>query len=439
MLTDPTIAGIRLWMIVNTLQDGVNFLPASPDGDALWSDQDKAEAIASKRYVSSAFHRLQFVDRPLYSTLWNLMDGARIPEKLAEITYDTMTSGEFVGRAGFSSITPKPRGNYRLVYDSMNRFRGVLAIVAGSSLAIFSGYVRDASKFPNVIASEKILMFNADDVDNVPKSLYAGAYAPWARILRMYRQMIETGEASAGGKVAVVLGDKAAQVFVDPVTGEQTTLELNTKSALSQWGNNGTLTLPNGSMPYVFFAQPGALQTFIEAIQMCKREMWTALTTNDKTGMEGNHGSGLSEDKSADNAEPVIDMLKTKLCMCLDKASYQLLKLDRGEEYAQRYCPKASMVKGDKGDFESGGPVLAQLKTAGFLTPSQYETACPLAGIKPPTPEEMTLIGNAWLTSINRAIEGVEPNNSPQTENADVKPNPNKKPKPNERPKQSSS
>lgn len=408
MLLDPTIAGVRLWMNVNVLADGLTLDAAEFEPEPGQEEADQAdvlEAQRARRYIKAAYRRLKYTDRDIMLTLWDLLDGARIPHKLAEATYDTQRFGEYAGLPGIGKFKTKPRINYNLVFDTFNTFRGIVAVVPGGSLAKWSGFIFDASVLPNAVAAEKIVLFMADDRDGLPRSLYNAAYGPWRRMLDLYVEMMSTAHASAGGKVSLELGDKAAQQFTDPVTGQTVTAEQAANNALSQFDNDGTLVHMNGSTLTVWYPQANALNTFIDGIKMCKREIWTALTTNDKTAMEGEHGSGLSESESSDDAQPVIEMLKSKLCLAIDTLSYNLLKLAKGEEYATRYCPSASMRRGDVMDFPASGTAWAAIATSEGYTPSQLPDFARLVGIKPPNAAEMAIIGETWLAQQKMTAE----------------------------------
>jgi len=425
MLLDPTIAGVRLWMNVNTLSDGLNYEAAVIEPEIGQEKADPAmfqEAEWARRYVTAAIKRLKYTDRDIMLILWDLLDGARIPHKLAEATYDTFQSGPYAGLPGIASLRTKPRKNYNLVFDTMNKFRGIVALVPGSSLALWSGYIRDISVLPGAIAAEKLVFFYADDRDGVPKSLYNAAFAPWARMLDLYSDMMQTSGNSAGGKVSIVLGDKAAQQFSDPVTGAIETAEERAQNAASQWGNDGVLILMAGAVPTVHYPQANALNTFIEGIKTCKNEIATALTTQARAIFEGEHGSGLSHDNASDDAQPVIIMLKSKLCLALDTLSYNLLKLAKGEAYAQQYCPTASMERGDVTDFAANGTAWASIATAEGYTPSQVPQIAKLVGVKPPIAAEMEVIGAAWLAKQKMKATPLEPPMAPE-----AKPVPKKK------------
>ena len=412
MLLDPTIAGVRLWMNVNTLADGLNYEAAEIEleiGQEKPDPELTKESEWARQYVTAAVKRLKYVDRDIMLTLWDLLDGARIPHKLAEATYDTFPSGPYAGLPGIASLRTKPRRNYNLVYDTMNKFRGIVAIVPGSSLALWSGYIRDISKLPGAIAAEKLVFFFADDRDGVPKSLFNAAFAPWARMLDIYSDMMQTSGNSAGGKVSIVLGDKAGQQFTDPVTGGIQTAEERAQAAASQWGNDGVLILMNGATPTVHYPQANALNTFIEGIKMCKNEIATALTTQARAIFEGEHGSGLSQDNASDDAQPVVVMLKSKLCLALDTLSYNLLKLAKGEAYAQQFCPKATMERGDVVDFPASGTAWAAIASAEGYTPSQIPQIAKIIGVKPPVAAEMEIIGATWLAQQKSKLTPPEP------------------------------
>lgn len=412
MLLDPTIAGIRLWMNVNTLNDGFSFEPAAfePDmGQDNPNEADMKEADWAHRYVNYAIKRLKYVDRDIMLVLWDLLDGARIPHKLAEVTFDTVKYGEYAGLPAIASVRTKPRQNYNLVFDTMNRFRGIVGIVPGGSIAKWSGYIFDVSAIPNAIAAEKCLLFYIDDRDGIPRSLYNSAYAPWGRLMSLYIDLMETSRGMTGGKSAVILSDKAGQVFQDPATGENINAFQAVESQASVWGNNGYLIVPNGVDVKVFFPGGDALDAFVKAIKMCKAEMSVALTTTDKSIMEGEHSSGLSESTSSDDAQPVIELLKSRLCLCLDKLAYNLLLLAKGEEYAQRYCPTSTMKRGDVADFPASGATIAAMGAAGVITPSQWIDICKLGGYRPPSQMEMEKIGLAWLAKQDQAQNPPEP------------------------------
>lgn len=427
MLLDPTIAGVRLWMNVNVLSDGLTFEarefeepPEQQKDDTAETTKaktarnatyqvDQQEADWSRRYVKEAIDRLEFTDRHILNICWDLLDGARIPHKLAEATFDTQRYGEFAGLPGLRSLKPKPRINYNLVYDTFNTFRGIVAIVPGGSLARWAGFIFDVSVLPNAIAAEKLVIFMADDRDGIPRSLYNAIYAPWMRMLSLYFDMMQTSRASAGGKRAVVLADKAGQVFTSN-TGEGTaTGEENALAACENWNNEGTLVLAHGSTPYVFYPQGTALNAYIEAIKMCKNEIATALTTNAKAIFEGEHGSGLSEDNASDDAQPVVDMLKDKLCRALNGLSYNLLKLAKGEEYAVRYCPLASMKRGDVVDFPAAGTAWAAIAAAEGFTPSQWPDVAKLIGVRVPNQMEMEELGKTWIAKQYQTQNPPEP------------------------------
>ena len=116
MLLDPTIAGIRLWMNVNTLNDGFSFEPAAfePDmGQDNPNEADMKEADWAHRYVNYAIKRLKYVDRDIMLVLWDLLDGARIPHKLAEVTFDTVKYGEYAGLPAIASVRTKLQSRLR--------------------------------------------------------------------------------------------------------------------------------------------------------------------------------------------------------------------------------------------------------------------------------------------------------------------------------------
>ena len=417
MALDPTLASLQLWYKSNVLMDGLQIDAKKFDplqGQDLPDEKDTLSAEWARRYMVEIIERLQFVDRPIMATCWDLLDGVRYPHKLAEVTSDTLKYGEFSGMPGFASIRTIPRANYNLIYDWKNTFKGILGIVPGGSIALWSGIVADASLIPNVVAPEKISMFFADDADGIPRSLWNGIYAPWLRLMESYVQMMRTMGGMAGGKVSLVLGeDNRGQEFKDPATGETVTMIQRGQAALKGWMNNGTLTVGPGSTPMVWFPPGTALDGFLAAIKNFQREAVQVITTNAKALLEGEHSSGLSEDKADDDADPVTVILKSKLCQTLNKLFYNQLKLAKGEEFAQRYCPSASMNKGSAPDFADNGATYAQIMAASACTPSQLPDICALVGIRPPNAAEMVVITKAWNAKMDQIQNPPEPSAQP--------------------------
>ena len=400
MVLDPTAAGLQLWTKVNTLCDGLQinaklFEPAM--GEEQPDQADVALAEWARRYIVEIIDRLQYTDRPFMAILWDLMDGVRLPHKLAEITYETLKSGDFKGNPGFKHIAPKPYANYSLVFDTMNRLRGIIGKVPGGSQAKWTGLIFDASQVPNCIAAEKLMFFYATDQDGLPSSLWSGVYAPWARLQIQYIQYMNAIVMMAGGKTSAVLGDEQkAQQFLSKQGGTvQTALDV-TWNALNNWGNVGAAAFLPGTVPQVWWPPGSVLDGFIKAILQSQREMALALTTNTKGLVEGEHGSGLGQETASDDVLPVIRFLKQRVCWLVNRMMYHALTVAKGEEFAMRYCPVASMEAADEQDFAVNATAGAPMLTNKTVFPSQLDEFFSKFGIKPPTKAEKDQYAIGW-------------------------------------------
>ena len=413
MVLDPTGAGLNLWCKTNVLGDGMNIESRTiepPYGSENVSPQDLQNADWARRYCKEIVTRLEYVDRDIMDRLWEMMDGIRYPEKLAEITWDTLPYGNFAGLPGISAIRPKPKKNYNLVMDEMNRLRGVLGVVPGGSIAKWSGIINDASKLPNVLSMDKFLLLYGDSRDGVPRSLWNGVYQPWARLQTEYIELMRACRTMAGGKVSVVLGElQKSLTYDDPKTGQRVDLLQRTSESVQNWGNSGSLTLPPGCVPTVHFPNGKTLSDFIEAIQLSKHEMAMALILNSKAILEGNIGSGLSENKADDDTDPVVSLIKLRVCKMLSKMFYTAVKLARGEEFAYRYSPVASMEKGQNPDFALNGTTYSQLVAAEAVFPSQLDDYADKIGVRRPSAQEKKDYADVHAAKQEQTINPPEP------------------------------
>ena len=415
MAYDPTMAGLQLWAKTNTLSDGLTVEPReldAPEGQEMPDEADMREALWCRRYVKFALARLERLDRPLFSILWNMLDGVRLPHKLAEVQFDTIVTGEFAGWPGIHSIRPKPRANYNYVIDEMNTFRGVVALVPGGSQALWSGLIFDASQIPNCISPEKLMTFSMSDRDGDPRGIsgWQGSYQPWARCQQLYMEMMAMAQASAGGKVAIIMGEEQrSTVYNDPVTGKQMSSVTLTATQASQWGNNGILVLNSGSQVNVYYPPSGAFDGFVKGIQEAKREMALGFLTNARAIFEAEHGSKADAETGKDSVDPVKQLLRTRICLMLDRLFFNLVKLAKGEEYAIMYAPRADMNSAQAPDFALNGTTFSQLLEADGVTPSQLsEYMTDKLGVRAPTPNEQALLDAAWKKKLDAKINPPE-------------------------------
>jgi hypothetical protein len=403
MALDPTAQGIQLWTKVNTLVDGFTIEPRQfllRAGSESPNDEDVQQALWSAQYVGHVLcDQLEMDDRPMLSILWDMLDGIREPYKVAEVTYNTLRFGDFKGFPGIKCIRPKPRENYNIVLDEMNNWRGVVGLVPGGSQALWSGFIKDASVIPNCIAAEKLAWFYAADEDGIPRSLWNGMYAPWARLQLTYRDYIDAISASCGAKVSLEMSDDQRGLdFQDPRTGETVSAIEQTRRAAEKWTSSGVLiTLPDAKTT-VWYPPASMVQGFQSTVKQWQREMCMSIAIDSKAIMEGEHGSGLSDDKSDENADPVISLIQLRVCWLLNRLAFNLLKLAKGREFAYRYSPIAAMGKAATADYPDAGETTAAMFTAKAVFPSQLDSIADKTGVNRPTAAEKvayTLVWNA--------------------------------------------
>jgi hypothetical protein len=314
-------------------------------------------------------------DRPIERTLWNLLDAPRLGHKLAEITYDVIEEGPWAGKIGLRSLRCKPRQNYTFVVDEFNGLRGVSAKIPGGSQILWTGPMGDASKVPNTISPEKILVFCLDDEDGDPRgrSWFRGCYDPWYRKQALKPEEVRTGVQFGGGSIDVIAPEEKSGVPVtNPFTGQQDSLLSVMNEVASRRRNGGVATWPAGTTVQV--NQPSANPSFFDsAFSRQDREMVNAFLLSARTVLEAQHGSKADGDNAQDLLDELKKFVQRRLCEAIRSQLFRrLVEMSYGREAAERGTPIPVMQKTRSSDFASNAPGVAALVSAGYLEASQY-------------------------------------------------------------------
>ena len=384
MLTESVLAGVERYLKIIILADGFKLMPSHPepavkDADAE-AHADYETATQIRDYCEAVIADLN-KRQPLYSflkVLWNLLDAARLGHKIAELTYDTFQNGPWVGRMRLEAFRCKPRQNYSFVLDEFNGFRGVSAKVPGGSMIVWSGLLGDASKQPNTIAPEKIVVFCLEPEDGSPigRSWFRAAYDPYYRKQKLKPEEIRTGVQFGGGSIDVILPEEKAGVpVIDPDTGLPTTLLKNEQKMLQKAKNGGARVHPNGTTVQV--NQPNANPDFFESsFDRHDREMVTAFLIQARSMIEAKHGSKAD----GGSANDVVDELKRHcqgaLCDAIKtQVLHRLIRMSWDEETADKFCPVPIMQTSQAADFAANAPGIEALVSVGALTKPELDQA----------------------------------------------------------------
>ncbi len=377
MSNDAILGGAEAFLKVLALSVDISVVPCLEEPRPHHPTQMHAEyakAVEAAEFCREFVDRLGVTDRPLRKILWDMLDAMRKGHRLAEIESEVAAEGPLKGFVVPRAIRPKPRRNYAFVLDEYNTFRGVIAVVPGVSIALRNGIVYGLAEIPNAIAPSKLLVltFGGKDGDPRGQSWFRRAYDPWYRKQIVKPEAVKTAVQFGGGMITAIAPEDINQVNVqDPVSGKTVHIQTAIQSILQQLSNGGTATFPGGTKLEVH--RPDSNGTYFEDFfDRCDREMVTTFLLSGRAMLEARHGSKADSAASQDVVDDLVQYVRHELCELLSLRLFRpFLELNFGSEFAQRYAPRASMLKMSRPDFAANATAVAALKTAGYLDPSQ--------------------------------------------------------------------
>jgi hypothetical protein len=377
MANDAVLGGAEAYLKVLTLSVDIHVVPCLEEprpheANALHAEYAKAQQAAD--FCTEILDRLAHTDRPIRKILWDMLDALRKGHRLAEIDSEVATDGLLKGKVVPRAIRPKPRRNYAFVLDEYNTFRGVIAVVPGVSTAIRNGIVYGLSDIPNAIAPSKLLVlsFGGKDGDPRGQSWFRRAYDPWYRKQIVKPEAVKTAVQFGGGMITAIAPEDMNQVNVqDPVSGKMVHIQSAIQTILQQLSNGGTATFPGGTKLEVH--RPDSNGSYFEDFfDRCDREMVTTFLLSGRAMLEARHGSRADSAASQDVVDDLVQFVRHEICDLLSRGLFRpFVEMNFGSDFAQRYTPRATMLKMSRPDFAANATAVAALKTAGYLDASQ--------------------------------------------------------------------
>jgi len=377
MANDAVLGGAEAYLKVLVLSVELNVAPAIEEPRPHEPRERHAEFAKARRaadFCREFLDRLAHTDRPIHKILWDMLDAVRKGHRLAEIDAEMAPEGILKGRLVPHSIRPKPRHNYAFVLDEYNTFRGVIAVVPGVSIALRNGIVYGLEEIPNAIAPSKlmVLTFGGRDGDPRGQSWFRRAYDPWYRKQIVKPESVKTAVQFGGGMITAIAPEDINQVNVqDPITGKTVHIQAAIQSILQQLSNGGTATFPGGTKLEVH--RPDSNGSYFEDFfDRCDREMVTTFLLSGRAMLEARHGSRADSAASQDVVDDLVQFVRHEICEMLTIGLFRpFVEMNFGADFAQRYTPRATMLKMSRPDFAANATAVAALKTAGYLDPSQ--------------------------------------------------------------------
>jgi len=377
MANDAILGGAEAYLKVLTLSVDLHIAPCIEEPrphEPNHLHEAYGKAVQAAEFCRAFVDRLAITDRPIRKVLWDMLDAVRKGHRLAEIDAEIVSEGMLRGRLVPKSIRPKPRQNYAFVLDEYNTFRGVIAVVPGVSTALRSGIVYGLDQIPNAIAPSKLMILTMGDRDGDPRgqSWFRRAYDPWYRKQIVKPEAVKTAVQFGGGMITAIAPQDINQVNVqDPVTGQMVHIQAAIQSILQQLSNGGTATFPGGTQIQVHRPDSNG-QYFEDFFDRCDREMVTTFLLSGRAMLEARHGSKADTGASQDVVDDLVQYIRRELCDMLSHRLFRpFVEMNFGSDFAERFTPKATMLKMSRPDFAINATAVAALVSAGYIDPSQ--------------------------------------------------------------------
>ena len=316
--------------------------------------------------------------RPISTTLANYVDAVMLGNKVGEIVVK-LDKGLYCPTA----IKIKPRRSYAFVVDSYMNVVGLVGATEESFGTVQLSTLGVDTKLIEPI--EKFLVFTFDPENEDPRgsSLGRSIYNMWYLKQRVFpiwfKYLDKWGSPSLIGTVG------SSDQIDDAIIGSDGTVEMDDDGnavtvsrtqqmlwKLVEFAANTALVLDQGDTVEVL-APPNSGSTFTDFVDFCDRCMTRGILKSVRATMESEYGS------RADSAsgENVLSRFAARIRVELEHMFYigflyYITALNWGEEYADKYCPVLMLNSSSVGDIVAYGNMVANLKQAGIVGPSQY-------------------------------------------------------------------
>lgn len=408
MAKDPKVYKCLKIIKVNTLGDGVEFLPCLSDNDPNYEIAEKISEFCS--------FAVKGLKKPLKETLAQMLDAVKYGHKIAEITYKTEFVEEFGGTyLTLDSIKPKPIGLARFVVDDAFNILGIVgsnnlvektssynvdatAIEKSENIYSRNGktYIKTVDGVENVfLSTDKFMYLTIDPEDEDPRgrSMLRSAFTFWnlkqniiPEILRFILTcsiplLIGFTPQDVEGQQAPILKDADGNIVKDalgrPILVNR---EEALREALIQARNATALALKGGSDVKEIGGKGSGLP-FYKTLEMADSQIEASILLQTLATSEGRYSSRAQSQTHMDTLENLIwDIKKTVADMLVHQLLTPLIKYNFGKQYL-KYMPVVSLGDTERRNFSLDGATVATLYAAGYLSEDQKRYTDQMLGL----------------------------------------------------------
>jgi len=217
-----------------------------------------------------------------------------------------------------------------------------------------------------------MLTMGGRDGDPRGQSWFRRAYDPWFRKQIVKPEAVKTAVQFGGGMITAIAPEDVNQVNVkDPVNGQTVHIQTAIQSILQQLSSGGTATFPGGTKVEVHRPDADG-QYFEDFFDRCDREMVTTFLLSGRAMLEARHGSRADSAASQDVIDDLVQFMRREICEMLTTRLFRpFVEINFGRSFADRYTPRATMLKTSRPDFAANATAVAALVSAGYVDRSQ--------------------------------------------------------------------
>ena len=371
MLKDPAVYTAVQTVTELVLLNHVRVSSCISDTDD--PDYDRASEIAE--FVDLNLKKLS---RPLTEVLSEMLSAFIYGSAVAEKVYETKRTARFGLKLHLKAIRPLARGNYAFAMDPWGNIHGLLANRPGRADSLGAA---DPSR---IIHREKfaVLTFGAVHGDPRGRSQIRAAYNAWWFKLQAYPRWLKflqqfsspslIGYTPEGDDDFVELRDEQGRpMYNSDGTTRRITREQAMLSALVTFQAGSAIALKGGSKVEPIQSN-GSGDAFIQTIEALNREIFLAVLGNSRANMESQYGSRADSESGQDTVSRKADWVTNHVEQMLthDVAAH-LVKLNWGDDAADRLTPSITIKAADKEDRATIMAAVAALWREGYFHKSQ--------------------------------------------------------------------
>ncbi len=295
--------------------------------------------------------------------------------KVAEVVTDIGEEGEDKDEIVLRDIKAKPNYVWRFVTDTYMNELGVMTFNPGTQQYIIlpkSNYIR-MTWLPK---------------NNDPRGTYhlRPAFKAWQVKQALWPEYFKFVHQFASPSLVGNVDENESE---RPATDEKGNIladappvqpaELMVKT-LEKFRNGSIIGMAANAKLKVEWPQ-GKGDTFLEAFDLCNREMVYAIAYSIRATIESKFGSRADGEISQDQVGIVIRQIKADFESALEGVAHTLTAARYGEEVANRLTPKIRVGKTEHQDFASYAHAIANLCQAGYFTMDQMPLIDSMLGL----------------------------------------------------------